>query len=90
MEREVKIGKIYRHFKDKLYLVLDIVYDAESNSDNFDKIVIYQALYKDNLKWARSYSSFISEVDHKKYPDNKQKYRFEECDKGVYDGKKDE
>jgi len=79
--REIKIGKKYRHFKNKEYLVLDIVYDSESNND-FEptKVVIYQALYGDKLKWARPYDMFNSEVDHEKYPDIKQKYRFEEIE----------
>lgn len=79
--REIKIGKKYRHFKNKLYKVLDIVYDSESNNDDeLRKIVIYQALYGDGLKWARDYDMFNSEVDHEKYPDVEQKYRFEEID----------
>jgi len=77
--REIKIGKIYRHFKGHLYYVLDIVLDSETEDiNNPKKVVIYKALYGDNLTWARSYESFISEVDHNKYPDIKQKYRFEE------------
>ena len=79
--REIKIGQKYRHFKGKEYIVLDIVYDCESKDNNLEKIVIYQALYGDKLKWARKYNDFISEVDHKKYPDIKQKYRFEEIEK---------
>lgn len=83
--RELKIGKIYRHFKNKLYIILDIVNDSESvGEDNFDKVVIYQALYGDGLKWARAYNDFNSEVDHKKYPDVKQKYKYEEVDE-VYE-----
>lgn len=81
MDRVIKIGKTYRHFKGKMYKVLDIVYDSEeSNDKEYKKVVIYQALYGDRLKWARPYEMFNSEVDHKKYPDVKQKYRFEEVD----------
>ena len=77
--REIKIGKVYKHFKNKLYVVLDIVNDSESNNDEvYSKVVIYQALYGDNLKWARPYDMFNSEVDHEKYPEVEQKYRFEE------------
>ena len=76
--REIKIGQKYRHFKGNLYKVIDIVYDSESDNDNLKKIVIYQDLYKKDLKWARNYEMFNSEVDHNKYPDEKQKYRFEE------------
>lgn len=77
--REIKIGGIYRHFKGNLYQVIDVVNDSESNSlADYKKIVVYQALYGDKLKWARDYDMFLSEVDHKKYPEVKQKYRFEE------------
>lgn len=79
--REIEIGKIYKHFKGKMYYVLDIVLDCETkNINNPDKIVIYKALYGDKLTWARKYDDFISEVDHEKYPDIKQKYKFEEVD----------
>ena len=79
MERIIEIGKTYRHFKGKMYKVLDIVYDSESNNDEeYKKVVIYQALYGDNLKWARPYDMFNSLVDKEKYPDVKQEYRFEE------------
>ena len=79
MERKIEIGKIYRHFKNKLYKVIDIVYDSESNNDEeYKKVVIYQALYGDNLKWARPYDMFNSLVDKEKYPDVEQVYRFEE------------
>lgn len=81
--REIKVGKKYRHFKGKEYIVLDIVNDSESNNDKeLKKIVIYQALYGEHLKWARPYDMFNSEVDHEKYPDVTQKYRFEEIENG--------
>jgi len=81
MERTIEIGKKYRHFKGKLYKVIDIVYDSESNNDEeYKKVVIYQALYGDNLKWARPYDMFNSLVDREKYPDVEQEYRFEEVD----------
>lgn len=77
--RDIKIGKMYKHFKGGICLVLDVVYDSGSNHDEeLKKIVIYKALYGDNLTWARSYDEFNSEVDHNKYPEVEQKYRFEE------------
>lgn len=77
--REIKVGNIYKHFKNKYYIVLDIVNDCESNNDDeYKKIIIYKALYGEFLTWARPYEMFASEVDHDKYPDIKQKYRFEE------------
>ena len=76
--REIKIGKIYKHFKGNLYKVIDIVYDCESNDDDLKKVVIYEALYGEHLKRARSYESFNSLIDKEKYPNVEQKYRFEE------------
>lgn len=76
--REIKIGSIYKHFKDKYYVVLDIVNDCEEEKR---KIIIYKALYGEYLTWARPYEMFASEVDHNKYPEILQKYRFEEIEK---------
>ena len=74
---EIKVGRIYKHFKNKYYVILDIVNDCEVDNN---KIVIYKALYGEYKVWARNYNDFISEVDHIKYPDVIQKYRFEEIE----------
>lgn len=77
--RKIEVGNVYKHFKNKYYIVIDIVNDCESNNDDeYKKIVIYKALYGEFLTWARPYEMFASEVDREKYPDVKQKYRFEE------------
>ena len=71
--REIKINGIYRHFKGDHYLVVDIAYDSETK----EKMVVYRQLYGEGKLWIRPLNMFLSEVDHEKYPNIEQKYRFE-------------
>ena len=70
--RDIVIGGIYQHFKGGIYQVLDIAKDSETSLD----VVIYKNLANDSL-WVRNKDMFLSEVDHEKYPNVTQKWRFE-------------
>lgn len=70
---EVIKNRVYRHFKGDSYLVVDIAIHSETK----EKMVIYRALYGEGLLYARPYDMFTSLVDREKYPNVKQKYRFE-------------
>ncbi len=71
--RELKINGIYKHFKGDYYLIVDVAKDSETKCD----MVVYRRLYGDGSLWVRPKEMFLSEVDHEKYPNVVQKYRFE-------------
>ena len=72
---EVKIGKVYRHFKGNYYFVENVALDSE----NKERVVIYKAIYDrdDSPIWVRKEKMFLEEIPER--PDNitGQKHRFE-------------
>ncbi|MGC2874105.1 DUF1653 domain-containing protein [Ihubacter sp. mB4P-1] len=70
---QLKINGIYRHFKGKFYLLVDVAKHSETGED----YVVYRKLYDDCSLWIRPLDMFMEEVDHEKYPNIEQNYRFE-------------
>lgn len=63
---EVKIGGIYRHYKNKDYKVLAVA----THSETLEKMVVYQALYGEKGIWVRPLAMFVEmvEIDGKEIP----------------------
>lgn len=92
MAREFKPGDIVKHFKREtvtdpnslqyLYMIVGTATHTESG----EILMLYRPLYgpppclANAHVAARPYDMFMSEVDHEKYPDIKQKYRFEKVE----------
>lgn len=77
-------GEIFKHFKNNYYHIICVGHHSETE----ERMVVYERISKDNyLKdgsvipvmepCIRPLEMFMSEVDHQKYPDVEQKYRFE-------------
>ena len=81
MTREApKLGDVYRHFKDNYYMIIAVGHHSETG----EKLVVYYDLSGENSTFfdpcIRPLDMFMSEIDHQKYPDVKQKYRFEKVE----------
>ena len=75
---QVKIGKVYRHFKGNYYFVENRALDSETH----ESLIIYKPLYnrEDSMIWVRPEKMFLEEIPER--PDNitGQKHRFELCE----------
>lgn len=72
MRDNPKPFEVYKHFKGNNYQILAVAKDSEDGH----LIVVYQALYGSYEVYARDLTQFMSPVDHIKYPDVKEQYRF--------------
>ena len=70
---ELKLKRIYRHFKGDYYLVEDVA----RHSEDGEEYVVYRKLYGDGSLWVRPLAMFLEPVDREKYPDCGQEYRFQ-------------
>lgn len=76
---EVKIGRVYRHFKGNYYFVENIAFDSETK----ERMVVYKPLYKredGRSIWVRPEKMFLEKIPER--PDNitSQIHRFELVD----------
>ena len=79
MSRQIQMGSVYRHFKGFTAKIITIATHTETG----ESLVVYEcngkavnSNHEDGI-YARPLQMFLSEVDHEKYPDVEQKYRFE-------------
>ena len=70
--RDSMVGRRYRHFKGRIYIVTDLAVNTESD----EIMVIYKCFADPLVTWCRPLSMFTSDVDRIKYPNVKQKKRF--------------
>ena len=74
MEKEnLKIKGVYKHFKNNYYILEDVATYSETG----EKYAVYRQLYGNGELYIRPLDMFLSEVDKNKYPNVKQKYRFQ-------------
>lgn len=73
MRADPKPQELYRHFKGNIYQIRCLARHTETR----EMMVVYQAMYDTFEIYVRPLSVFMEEVDHVKYPDVRQRYRFE-------------
>ena len=74
--RFVKHFKHHDDLENPFNYIYEIITIGSYSEDHDQKMVVYRSV-SDNKVWVRPYEMFFSKVDKTKYPDVKQKYRFE-------------
>ena len=85
MDNRFKPCDIVQHFKREMLseeeragnMYLYEIVGVALHSETREEMMVYKPLYGDGRMYVRPLEMFLSEVDHEKYPDVKQKYRFE-------------
>lgn len=77
MSRNWKAADIVRHFKGGKYIIVGIAKEATNDNNELKDKIIYKKIDGTGELWVRDLNEFNSEVDHEKYPDVTQKFRFE-------------
>lgn len=73
MRQSPRPQEVYRHFKGNVYQIVTLARHSETG----EKMVVYQQLYAPYEFYVRPLEMFMSKIDTRKYPNEKQVYRFE-------------
>lgn len=71
--KEIKVGRIYRHYKGDYYLVENVAKDA----DTLKEFVVYRGLYENGPLWIRPLNEFLALLDKSLQETSGQTHRFE-------------
>lgn len=80
-----RIGDVVKHFKYETLTEVEkasnkylyVIRAFATQTETKEELVIYQALYGEFDTYARPLEMFAAEVDRDKYPNIRQKYKFE-------------